>query len=65
VQDLRDRCVMTTFDPDTLVQDVGVLKEIVRKFNGKLALNCYVSHGGELHMGDRVELVAEHDCQPR
>jgi hypothetical protein len=32
------RCVMTTFDPDTQRQKVGVLKEIGRKFAGKLAL---------------------------
>jgi hypothetical protein len=30
---------MTTFDADTQKQSVGVLKEIVRKFGGKLALN--------------------------
>lgn len=64
VQDLRDRCVMTTFDPDTLKQDVGVLREIVRKFDGKLALNCYVTHGGELHVGDAVELVTDCELQP-
>lgn len=57
IQDLRMRCVMTTFDPDTLLQDRGVLKEIVRKFDGKLALNCYVIHGGEIHVGDDVSLV--------
>jgi uncharacterized protein len=65
VQDLRGRCVMTTFDPDTLEQDVGVLKEIVRKFDGKLALNCFVIQGGELHIGDAVHLVPECEPQPR
>ncbi len=57
VQDLRARCVMTTFDPDTLDQDIGVLKGIVRRFGGKLALNCYVIEGGEIHVDDRVEVV--------
>jgi uncharacterized protein len=59
VQDLRQRCVMTTFDPDTLVQDVDVLRLIHREFGGKIALNCYVIRGGALAVGDPVELVAE------
>src|SRR5688572_30588682 len=32
LDDLRERCVMTTFDPDTQVQDVGVLLGIRRDF---------------------------------
>jgi uncharacterized protein YcbX len=57
VQDLRQRCIMTTFDPDTLAQDVGVLRKIQREFGGKLALNCFVEVGGRLQEGDRVELL--------
>ena len=34
--DLRARCVMTTFDPDTLEQNKAVLREIVRRFEGTL-----------------------------
>lgn len=64
VQDLRARCVMTTFDPDTLVQEHGVLKEIVRKFDGVLALNCFVIRGGTIHLGDTVELVDMPARQP-
>lgn len=60
IEDLRMRCVMTTFDPDTQQQKVGVLKEIVRKFAGKLALNCTVIRGGEIHAGDDVQLL---DCE--
>lgn len=62
VQDLRGRCVMTTFDPDTLEQDPQVLREIAQKFGGKLALNCYVIRGGEIRKGDTVELVPEHEA---
>lgn len=62
VQDLRARCVMTTFNPDTLEHDGNVLKEIVRKFGGTLALNCYVIRGGEIRVGDNVELVHENEC---
>lgn len=61
IEDLRMRCVMTTFDPDTQQQKVGVLKEIVRKFAGKLALNCYVIRGGEIHAGDDVQLLDYED----
>ena len=59
IRDLRQRCIMTTFDPDTLEQDVEVLKGIHRKFGGSLALNAYVVRGGTLSVGDPVELVAE------
>jgi uncharacterized protein YcbX len=61
IEDLRTRCVMTTFDPDTLQQDRGVLTEIVRTFGGKLALNCSVVRGGEIHVGDEVQLVESHE----
>ena len=57
IKDLRDRCVMTTFDPDTLIQDVDVLRKIHREFGGSLALNCYVVKPGMLMVGDAVELI--------
>ena len=55
--DLRGRCVMTTFDPDTLAQDPRVLRTIVGRFDGRLALNASVVHGGDVHEGDRVVLT--------
>jgi MOSC domain-containing protein len=61
IENLRMRCVMTTFDPDTQIQDRDVLKEIVRRFAGKLALNCYVIQGGKICVGDKVELVKSCD----
>jgi uncharacterized protein len=51
----RARCVMTTFDPDTLEQDPGVLKRIVRAFDGQVALDCWVIRPGTVSVGDRVE----------
>lgn len=54
LRDLRGRCVMTTFDPDTLVQDPGVLRKIVREFDGTLALNAFVIRGGRLRTGTLV-----------
>jgi hypothetical protein len=55
--DLRGRCVMTTFDPDTLAQDHGVLRSIVDRFDGRLALNATVVRAGRVGEGDRVDLV--------
>ena len=63
IQDLRGRCIMTTFDPDSLKQDRQVLKEIAQKFGGTLALNCYVIQGGEIRVGDAVVLVPKRGCE--
>ena len=54
---LRDRCVMTTFDPDTQEQDVDVLIDINKRFQGKLALNAAVEKPGTISVGDAVELI--------
>jgi len=59
--DLRGRCVMTTIDPDTLAQDHRVLQSIVRRFDGRLALNAAVVGAGHVREGDRVELIEEPD----
>lgn len=54
---LRGRCVMTTYDPDTLEQDTGVLRRIVRELDGTMALDCSVINGGRLEEGAGVVLV--------
>lgn len=54
---LRRRCVMTTYDPETLEQDVSVLRGIQRDFGGLLALDCFVDRGATIAVGDSVELV--------
>jgi uncharacterized protein YcbX len=56
VVDLRDRCIMTTFDPDTGVQDTDVLLKIHRDFDGALALNCRVLRPGRVEVDDKVFL---------
>lgn len=58
VAQLRMRCVMTTFDPDTLKQDLGVLRRIVKEAGGKMMLDCSVSSPGTLRVGDPIELAA-------
>jgi uncharacterized protein YcbX len=62
VQDLRLRCIMTSFDPDTLVQDKNITRDIYRRFEGKLALNCFVVEGGEIAVGDEVRLIKGRAC---
>jgi uncharacterized protein YcbX len=57
VAKLRGRCVMTTYDPDTLAQDAGVLRRIVREFDGRMALDCAVVEPGSIRVGDAVELL--------
>jgi uncharacterized protein YcbX len=57
IHDLRERCIMTTFDPDTQAQDMGVLRKIRRDFEGRLALNASVLEEGSMEVGDPIELV--------
>jgi hypothetical protein len=62
LEDLRGRCIMTTFDPDTLAHDRRVLTSIVERFGGKLALNASVIRRGLIHPGNRVELMTKDAC---
>lgn len=57
VRQVRGRCVMTTFDPDTLEQDIGVLQKIVFDLDGRTALDCYVVESGRVRVGDEAELL--------
>ena len=56
VRQVRGRCVMTTFDPDTLEQDIGVLQKIVWELGGRTALDCYVIRPGRVRVGDDAEV---------
>ncbi|MBK6404786.1 MAG: isochorismatase family protein [Holophagales bacterium] len=38
---LRGRCIMTTYDPDTLERDPEVLRDIGRRFGGRFGLNAW------------------------
>jgi uncharacterized protein YcbX len=55
---LRQRCIMTTFDPDTGEQDTEVLLRIHRELGGALALDSEVIQPGVVAVGDPVELTA-------
>ena len=54
---LRGRCPMTTVDPDTLDRDPEVLRDIGRRFGGRLALNAEVVRAATIRPGDPVEIV--------
>jgi uncharacterized protein YcbX len=58
---LRGRCPMTTVDPDSLERDPEVLRDIGRRFGGRLALNAEVLRRGMVRVGDPVTLVRGRD----
>ena len=53
---------MTTYDPDSAAQDADVLRDIVRRFGGRLCLNTAVTRGGRVAIGQPVE---RHDAATR
>ena len=57
MQDLRARCIMTTFDPDTGKQNLGVLRRVQQEFSGVLGLNSYVVTPGRVADGDKLEFI--------
>jgi uncharacterized protein len=57
MDDLRARCIMTTFDPDSGDQDLNVLRRVQQNFGGVLGLNSYVVTPGRIAVGDPVELI--------
>jgi uncharacterized protein len=56
VVSLRQRCIMTTFDPDTAAQDPDVLLRIHRDLDRRFALDCEVLRPGLVRVGDPVEV---------
>jgi uncharacterized protein YcbX len=58
MEKLRGRCVMTTWDPDTQVQDLSVLRRIVDDFGGTMALDSDVVSGGTIAIGDPAEILS-------
>lgn len=61
---LRGRCPMTTVDPDTLERDPEVLRDIGRRFRGRLALNAEVIRPGTITVGDPVTLIRPRTSNP-
>ena len=59
--DLRGRCIMTTWDPDTGTQDLGVLRRIQERFEGTFALNAWVARPGLVAVGSPVRSLDSFD----
>ena len=59
LESLRSRCPVTTVDPDTLERDPGVLRDIGRRFGGRLALDAEVLQPGVVRVGDAVRMVRD------
>ncbi|HLK07352.1 MAG TPA: MOSC N-terminal beta barrel domain-containing protein [Candidatus Angelobacter sp.] len=57
---LRDRCVMTTFDPDTQAQDPSVLTRIISELDGSTALDSSIITPGKIRLGDAAHII-EHE----
>jgi uncharacterized protein len=57
VRQVRGRCVMTTFDPDSLEQDITVLQKIYFELDGVTALDCYVVEPGRVRVGDKAQVL--------
>jgi uncharacterized protein YcbX len=64
VHSLRPRCIVTTIDPDTGAQDLDVLRNINRRFDGRIALNCWVITPATVHVGDKVDVLDDAPAQP-
>ena len=61
---LRRRCIMTTWDPDTGEQDLDVFRRIHYRFGGTMALDAWVVSGGQIKTGDPVELADDIEAGP-
>ncbi len=54
---VRQRCIVTTIDPDDGGQDLDVLRRIRAVFGGEIALDAWVVRPGKVHVGDVVRIV--------
>jgi hypothetical protein len=41
----------------TLAHDPKVLRDIVKRFDGKLALSCEMARGGEIRLNEEVQVA--------
>jgi uncharacterized protein YcbX len=65
VHSVRQRCIVTSIDPDTGEQDLDVFRHLRREFGNELALNCWVIRPGLIRNGDVVDLVQTEDLPDR
>ncbi len=56
-EDLRSRCIMTTFDSGTGRKDLSVLRRVQQDFGGALGPNSHVVAPGPVAVGDKMEFM--------
>ncbi len=61
----RQRCIVTSIDPETGEQDLDVFRRIRNVFGGRLALDCWVIRPGTISVGDPVQVVRGPDVPGR
>jgi uncharacterized protein YcbX len=54
IHSLRQRCIVTSIDPDTGTQDLAVFRRIRHRFGNQLALNAWVIQPGTIDIGNPV-----------
>ena len=52
-----ERCMMISFDPDTLERDRSILRELVEKRQALMGVYCRVVEAGSAILGDTVEIL--------
>jgi len=57
VHSVRQRCIVTSIDPDTGRQDLDVFRRIRDVFGNELALDSWVIRAGIVKIGDVVQVV--------
>ena len=62
---LRQRCIVTTIDPDDGEQDLDVLRRIRTIFDGEVALNAWVIRPGVVRIDDEVRVLRAPDMPDR
>jgi uncharacterized protein len=56
IHSVRQRCIVTSIDPDTGTQDLDAFRRIRNRFGNELALNAWVVSPGTIRVGDPVHL---------
>jgi uncharacterized protein YcbX len=64
IHSVRQRCIVTSIDPDTGDQDLAVFRRIRHRFGNQLALNAWIIRPGTIHLGDPVSRRST-TAQPR
>lgn len=62
---VRQRCIVTTIDPDTGERNLDVLRRIHDVFGGELALNAWTIRPGVVQIGDAARIIPSPEVPDR